>query len=773
MAGNSNQIEIKLKFLTERLDSIQAGVKQLEGLKKEALSLGNVLSTTLTVNTIQAGISTVVSAFDELKRTIDMGGALSDLSARTGQTVQDLVVLQQAFQNAGIGAQATGTMLNLLQKALTGVNEEGEPTSKAFARLGVSLETLKAQSAVGQIETLTAAFAQITDPAERTRAAMELFGRSGGQMLAVLSDASALGVARQQVGGLAETMQQNAAAFDKLGDSWEAIGLRMTQLFAGVAEVVAPMLQKIADEANAVDFTQMGKQVGELVLALTDLLKLVAPVAAAMGTAFALEKVLAGLSAFAGRVSASTTALAAETAALTANTAAQAANAAARAAGGAGTGAAWGRSAGPVATRSFGAPYSREAYDSARRMGMPAQQALEAARRAMWQAGQEAGKAAPLWTRLGGALQGGLGKAAAGLEKLIGGLFTLPNILAMVVAKLAVDFMIDQAKKLAAERTAGGPTDEVDMAKADEMRTARTAQYEGLAERVKGVRTEEERDALLEEISAIAEADRKAIVTSKAAGEPRTAQNTVLKNNVDNMDVLAGILQRKEGLPTQAQADFDAGVEARRKELFEAEQAARARRAGAKKMFAETQAEDARKDLSPEELAKDMAARRAKLIELSNAEGPSEEDKTAALQEANRLLEEELNLRRQIKQEEEDKAAARKEMQDRLELEEAAGDPQRLAAVKWKQDYEQILAEAQKNGMGDDAFAVAIRGANAGDGTRGEGDVFSAARSLGGARGEVYEAQNRALSLAAKQAELLQRLVDKQPVVIDTTGRFS
>ncbi|TSA32139.1 MAG: hypothetical protein D4R65_10090 [Verrucomicrobiaceae bacterium] len=330
MAANSNSIEIKLKFLTERLDAIQGSVKELEGLKRSALSTKSALEGLVTIGALKLALNQVTAAFAEVKKAIDLGGELSDLSARTGQTVSDLVVLQQAFRNAGIDAGATGQMLNLLQKSLTGVNENGEPTSNAFERLGLSLESLKSQSAVQQLESLSAAFTEIQNPADRTRIAMGLFGRSGGQMLAVLSDSSAMGVARQQVGSLGDTMEKNAAAFDKLGDSWDAIGLRMTQLFAGIAEEVAPMLQHIADSANSMDLTEAGKQIGDLALALTQLLQIVTPVAIALGSKFLIEGTINKLVAFASGVAASTAAVTAETSALAANTAAQSANAASR-----------------------------------------------------------------------------------------------------------------------------------------------------------------------------------------------------------------------------------------------------------------------------------------------------------------------------------------------------------------------------------------------------------------------------------------------------------
>jgi len=269
-----NELQIKISTVVERLDALTGMVQEMKNLEKASASIGDSVQKGGLFeigSRLTSAILPAIDAFKGLHDAIAMGGQLSDLSARTGQTVRDLVVLQQAFQNAGIGAGSVGMMMNMLQKSLTGVNEAGEPTAKVFEQIGLSIDSLKGMGGLDQIAALSEAISGVSDPAERARAAMELFGRSGAQMLALLGDTKALETAKAQAGGLAETMERNAAAFDELGDSFEAIAVRAQQFFAGVAEELTPALQQMADAANSADLTQLGKDVGELASALVAL----------------------------------------------------------------------------------------------------------------------------------------------------------------------------------------------------------------------------------------------------------------------------------------------------------------------------------------------------------------------------------------------------------------------------------------------------------------------------------------------------------------------
>ena len=308
----------------------------------------------------------------------------------------------------------------------------------------------------------------------------------------------------------------------------------------------------------------------DLILSLTELIKIAAPVAVVLGSQFLLEATLARVSAFTGWIAKSATALSAETVALQANTAAQAANSAARSMPGS--------PGAPGAMRPFapgfetiggeiktaGAPFSKDAYDSARKMGMGAQDALAEARRAMGTAvidGQKylkesalaAEKAVPAWKRLAG----GISEVSGKVGNFVGALGSMQGMLAAMAAEQAVQAASNAVGNYAAGNIIGERTNSADMAASERLLDDKNKQQGELADRVKNVSTQEEKQALAAEISAIIEKDAAQARDKGTAANPRGAQNQVLEQSNQALTRLANILAGKSGLQTDAQANLD------------------------------------------------------------------------------------------------------------------------------------------------------------------------------------------------------------------------
>jgi len=209
-----------------------------------------------------AAMAPFQAAFGAIKGSLDMGGNLSDLSARTGIAVRDLVVLQQAFSNAGMDAEAVGPAINKMQKALAGVTEDGEPSNAALVRLGLTMGQINSMSPAQQFARISSGLAAIQSPTERAAVAMQIFGRKGAEMLALFRDSSAMKTATQQVGGLAGVMQQNATSFDFVSDALNAAHLKGQQFSAGITAGIAPALQSMSNALNETDLTGLGQSIG-------------------------------------------------------------------------------------------------------------------------------------------------------------------------------------------------------------------------------------------------------------------------------------------------------------------------------------------------------------------------------------------------------------------------------------------------------------------------------------------------------------------------------
>jgi hypothetical protein len=251
LAGNFT----KLDELKDKAQKTSASIKSAFGS-----NLGKAMFGGISV-AAAAAFAGVVAA---MKSAIQAGGELSDMMARTGADGAKLVVLQRAFENAGMAASSVPQVLNKMQKALAGVNEDGQETGNAFAKLGLSVGTLMAMDPAAAFRATSEAIARLPDPAQRAAAAMELFGRSGGELLVLMTDTTAFSAAEEQVGSLAQTLADNAAQLDAVADALELLDVKMQQVGVELAVALMPQLTAFANWMNETDFSSVGAGLGDM-----------------------------------------------------------------------------------------------------------------------------------------------------------------------------------------------------------------------------------------------------------------------------------------------------------------------------------------------------------------------------------------------------------------------------------------------------------------------------------------------------------------------------
>jgi hypothetical protein len=210
-----------------------------------------------------AGVAAGAAIIAGTKAALDFGGQISDLSARTGIAAGQLMVMGQAFKNNGLSIEAVGPAVNRLQKALAGVNEDGNATAGIFGKLGLNMEELNAMAPDAQFQAVGAAIAGIADPAARTAAAMAIFGRSGGELMALFNSPDAFGQAAKEVGAQAAIMDRNSALFDDISDKLALAGLKIQGFFIGFADQVAPVIQPLLDWFAGQDLAAQGQAFGK------------------------------------------------------------------------------------------------------------------------------------------------------------------------------------------------------------------------------------------------------------------------------------------------------------------------------------------------------------------------------------------------------------------------------------------------------------------------------------------------------------------------------
>jgi hypothetical protein len=238
-------------------------------------------------NTVAAGLRSVVGqlgaltagflAVNSLKQfgleALKLGGDLADLSARTRIGVRDLALLQQAYKNNGMETQAVAKHVGLLQKKIYEAANGNKAAAETFRELGISALGLQKLAPAEQFAAISNAIAGIADPATKAAMAMEVFGKSGGELLVLFNEQGAIDNAASQLGILPTVLARNAALFDDIGDAIDRIRNIPRNFFVGLFDQLAPLLKRITDGIEAIDFTALGQKFGAFVNVALDFWK--------------------------------------------------------------------------------------------------------------------------------------------------------------------------------------------------------------------------------------------------------------------------------------------------------------------------------------------------------------------------------------------------------------------------------------------------------------------------------------------------------------------
>ena len=192
------------------------------------------------------------------KHVFDFGDELDELSKRTGMTVSNLVVLQQAFRQAGLDAADVGGAINRMQRFIEKAGPE---------KLGEAFYQIRQMKPEQQFQMIAQVIDRLPTATERAAAAMEIFGRGGGKLLALFRDAGQMNEIQQVIGKQALLLQQNAEIFSRIADRLKLAGEAIKGFFVGVAEKVAPFIDELVERLLKIDFTEMGQNFGKALVA--------------------------------------------------------------------------------------------------------------------------------------------------------------------------------------------------------------------------------------------------------------------------------------------------------------------------------------------------------------------------------------------------------------------------------------------------------------------------------------------------------------------------
>ena len=189
-----NQLQAMAQATREVAEAAKAAEPKLDALGNSANNAGNKaensagmfdasftkIASAFTVGNLAAkGFEAIIDGVfsagraivDGFSQALDLGGRLSELSSRTGETAGKLLVLETAFKNAGLSGDQVGTVINKLQNFMQDAANGGDKQKAAMDNLGISLSELAGKTPTQQMEVFAAKIAAIEDPTARAAAA--------------------------------------------------------------------------------------------------------------------------------------------------------------------------------------------------------------------------------------------------------------------------------------------------------------------------------------------------------------------------------------------------------------------------------------------------------------------------------------------------------------------------------------------------------------------------------------------------------------------------
>jgi hypothetical protein len=264
-------LDATLTKLGNSLKGVEDNTKRAaDSLDKVDLSFSSMAKAgagfALGVGAIKIAFDTVVTAIGNFKDAFDFAGEMKDMSDRTGIAVEDLATLERAFKNAGLSSDDVQKAVNKMQRSIEDAGEGGEKTGKAFEKLGLNFDDIKTKTPTEQLETIGKKINELKTPAERTAVAVDLFGKSGADMLTVFKDGkNGIEEARKEIGSFGRILDENAPAMDLIGDKFDAIKNKGKEFATGLVSELLPALGDLTTELGNVDAAKLGEVIGEAI----------------------------------------------------------------------------------------------------------------------------------------------------------------------------------------------------------------------------------------------------------------------------------------------------------------------------------------------------------------------------------------------------------------------------------------------------------------------------------------------------------------------------
>lgn len=204
----------------------------------------------LALGAVAAGALVVMT-----KRQMTAIDATAKLSDRLGIQTEKLIGLQHASDLAGVGAEGLATALSKMNVNISAAATKGSAAEAALTELGLSATELANIAPDEAFKRIAQSLSETANPMDRARLATELFGKSGAQLLPLLTQGAAgIEAAQAEAERLGITFSRvDAARVEQANDAMRKAQKLITSVGQTLAIELSPFVTAAADS-----FTAMG-----------------------------------------------------------------------------------------------------------------------------------------------------------------------------------------------------------------------------------------------------------------------------------------------------------------------------------------------------------------------------------------------------------------------------------------------------------------------------------------------------------------------------------
>jgi len=210
--------------VTEFFKSAGEGFEKLSGAGDFLSEIGGKIAAAFTVGAI----------VEFTREAINSAEQMGKLAQKTGQTIQTLNGLREQAHQLGISFEEVGTTMGIFSDKTFAAVRMGGQAGQVFRDLGIRLldSTGRLKSMGDLLSEVAEKFKGMPDGPNKTAAAMDLFGRSGRELIPILNQGSeGMERMRMEGGGITPEMVREATEFNRvlreLTEDFENIGRRL------------------------------------------------------------------------------------------------------------------------------------------------------------------------------------------------------------------------------------------------------------------------------------------------------------------------------------------------------------------------------------------------------------------------------------------------------------------------------------------------------------------------------------------------------------------